>query len=277
MRHVILTYLTDYYSRFSNGSITSMHREGFKHPSFSELSERYQMFDVITNRPIVYDAKGKRVLEPLIGPGKQFYRAHSTMCRNEQPPVASCDCPIIISEIFPNDLMGVIQSRDFKQDILSRGIPAWIFSKRAEFVNGLSADQMLAIESVTSSMKSTFNARLKEAGISKATWLRWMKIPQFASKFSEESEHVLRSSVASATLALSDRISNGDMTAINYAFGMLGRYDPRDKDTENAKVVMARVLDAITTNVSDPETLKAIAASIQSSQAATGLIKGELL
>jgi len=41
--------------------------------------------------------------------------------------------------------------------------------------------------------------------------------------------------------------------------------------------VMARVLDAITTNVSDPETLKAIAASIQSSQAATGLIKGELL
>lgn len=122
-------------------------------------------------------------------------------------------------------------------------------------------DYALSILSDTTSRKS-YNARMRDAGLSPAKLLAWRKNPAFDRAFTTITETIAQQ-YEPAMLELARRAGDGDIRAIEKSLEISGRYNPNTQGTIDVLVVINRVTEILAKHLSDqPEVLRSIAGDL---------------
>ena len=145
----------------------------------------------------------------------------------------------------------LINNKHFQEACEHRGHPT--FEKA-----GLSTQQLLAIPALTDSTTPSLAARLKKAGITDKTYQQWKKQPAFAKMLDRN----LKDLEPEMLTALSGQAVNGDLRAIELAFEITGKHNPRQQQQVDLQVIVGKVLEAITQEVKDTDTLARINARL---------------
>lgn len=112
--------------------------------------------------------------------------------------------------------------------------------------------------------KKSWGARLKEAGISQATFTAWMKNPAFARRWNELSEGVL-SNYGVALVELGRKAGEGDMQAIKLQLAASGRFSESQQAQIDVMAAMNRILEILAKHLADhPEIMQAVAQDLSS-------------
>lgn len=101
--------------------------------------------------------------------------------------------------------------------------------------------------------------KLNELGISSQKWMAWLRQPAFQEYLRKRAESMFSANDYKAFAALGAEAAGGDVSALKLFFEMRGIYNPRVQIDVNVEVVLARVVEIISTHVKDPLALQAIA------------------
>jgi hypothetical protein len=128
---------------------------------------------------------------------------------------------------------------EFKEALERRGIS---FAGGA----GLSEKQATALAILTNpgDARST-TAKLKDLGVSYATFQNWMRQPLFSRMYRERTERVLEDIVPAAIVGLATNVESGNQRSIEFALKMSGRFDPDAVEVQNARQIVLTLVEAI--------------------------------
>ena len=158
----------------------------------------------------------------------------------------------------------------FTNAMLSRGVP-W------KDHHGLTGQQMYALQILTDPTdRRELGRKLKAIGITHIQYRAWMKQPHFSSYLAKVTGNMLEEHIPDFTTALTNKALSGDLNAIKYAFEVSGHHDPDTKKIADLQLVMNQLIEIITRNVTDQETLARISNELHLTLVGQGIIKGEI-
>lgn len=100
----------------------------------------------------------------------------------------------------------------------------------------------------------TMAQKLRKAGVTNTKYQGFMRQPVFRQQVEALSEQLLGNK-HEALIMLSKKVGEGDLNSIKYQLEVNERYNPRKQDGIDSIELLARVVDIVTRNVHDPETL----------------------
>jgi len=162
----------------------------------------------------------------------------------------------------------------FLEVLYSRGLPAVesLTVRREDphvvtsiaLSEALEPRQLLALSVMTdTTQRLTLETRLRRAGISKSEWQNWMRNKKFRAKFENIARETFIRSQSMIDLQLASGALEGKLDFIKYYNEVSGRHDPNKQAKVEVRAVLAAVVEIITRNVTDPETLNRISSEMQ--------------
>ncbi len=158
------------------------------------------------------------------------------------------------------DLNESLQHDIFLKALYNRGIkPPNVLEE------GLTNEQVAAIATICNfADRRSRTAKLKSLGISVTKWQGWLKDKAFREYLHTFSAANFEDNVHVAHEGLLNAVDRGSVDAIKFYMEITGRYTQGSQETQNIKIVLARVIESIQRHVKDPEILRSIATDFES-------------
>lgn len=145
---------------------------------------------------------------------------------------------------------------EFKQALQYRGVE-WGENP------GLSQEQGFALlKLLDPSDRRSTSTKLKELGIPFAKYEAWTKQPLFMATYKKRSEAMFEASAPVAITALLGEVEDRNMRAIELYLAMSGRWNPAERQVEDARAVVMKFIESLTRHETNPEIRKAIMADV---------------
>lgn len=146
---------------------------------------------------------------------------------------------------------------EFKAALRYRGVE-WVDG------SGLTAEQNYTLLALLDpSDRRTTRAKLKELGVPFAKYEVWTKQPLFMETLAKRQGSLFSATIVPlAENALMGEIEARNMRAIEIGLAMSGRWNPAEKQVEDARAVVMKVLESVIRHVPDPDARKAIMADV---------------
>ena len=129
--------------------------------------------------------------------------------------------------------------------------------------SGLSAEQSMAIEILSDPHYGVLKTRIRKAGITPATFEKWMLHEPFQKQLSLLAQRRMNSSKSLVDIQLTAQAVEGQMDAIRYFDKRVGR-DPDKVEAMDGRKVIDIVVDVMTKYLTDqPELLRQMAAELE--------------
>lgn len=151
-----------------------------------------------------------------------------------------------------NDLF---KTKAFQQACEVRGTPIW-------GREGLSDRQLMAVHFILDSTIPTLAGRLRAAGVTMKEYNLWRKDPNFRKVLATVGGDVLKDATTDMETTLTGLAVNGDLRAIELAFEITGRHNPKNQQLIDLQILVGKLIEAIKEEVKDPETLRRLSARI---------------
>lgn len=124
---------------------------------------------------------------------------------------------------------------------------------------GLHSLQQAALIAITDfSNTKTLKAKLESVGATLSQHQAWMRNPMYAAAYRSRTEEQFKDAVPTALNALLTNVEKGDQRAIEKVLEITGRYNPNQKELENARVVIVTLVEAIQKHIKDPTIMQDI-------------------
>lgn len=121
-------------------------------------------------------------------------------------------------------------------------------------------EQLAAITAIVNfDDKRTRGSKLKDLGISVATWDGWMKDERFRDFVHELSNKNFSNALHVAQEGLLTAVEDGKVDAIKYYMELTGRAKEADPALQNIRVIMSRIIESIQYRVKDPDIIRLVA------------------
>lgn len=140
--------------------------------------------------------------------------------------------------------------------INEEGSPVGNQAKQAKLtpVQLIVANTMLDLADTRSTKK-----KLQDLGCTTATYQMWLRDEHFSSYLRERAESLVGDIQHEAMLALVDRVSSGDLKAIQYYHELTGRYVQQSSSNQSSsshdlQSMIVRIIEIIIDEVDDPQT-----------------------
>lgn len=164
----------------------------------------------------------------------------------------------LLSRQFPDfDLEANLKNEVFLNALKNRGI------KLPSSDDNLSNEQVAAIAAVANFVADgrSLRAKLKDLGISPTKWQGWMRQKEFKTFLHDLTGNNFKDSLHVAQEGLLRSVERGNTDAIKFYLEATGQY--QSPETQNIKIILSRIMEAITINVKDPDVVRAIAADFE--------------
>ena len=139
---------------------------------------------------------------------------------------------------------------------------------------GLHPLQQAALVAITDfTSTKTLKAKLESVGATPSQHQAWMKNPLYAESYRERTEAQFKDAVPTAMNALLSNVEKGDQRAIEKVLEITGRYNPNQRELENARVVIVTLVEALQRHVKDPEVMKAILEEVNNRSSVAALMQ----
>lgn len=161
----------------------------------------------------------------------------------------------------------VYATSEFKQALEHRGIATPENS-------GLTAEQSMAILTLSNPDGKTLRAKLTGMGISWPKYHAWMRQPLFAETLRQRSEQTLGDAIPVALNQLVANADKGDQRAIEKVLEITGRYNPAMVDVANARQVVLIMVEAVLKHVSSKEERDAILGEVETAMTKMSIVSG---
>jgi hypothetical protein len=167
----------------------------------------------------------------------------------------------------------VWQVQPFLEVLYSRGLPAVesLTVRREDphvvtsiaLSEALEPRQLLALSVMTdTTQRLTLETRLRRAGIQKSEWQNWMRNKKFRAKFEAIARETFIRSQSMIDLQLASGALEGKLDFIKYYNEVSGRHDPNKQAKISVQQILNDVVEIITRNVTDSDTLQRISAEL---------------
>jgi len=130
---------------------------------------------------------------------------------------------------------------------------------------------LIAITDFTST--KTLRAKLESVGATPAQHQAWLKNPLYAEAYKLRTEEQFRDAVPTAMNALLSNVEKGDQRAIEKVLEITGRYNPNQRELENARVVIVTLVEALQKHVKDPAVMQAILDEVNNRTSVSALMQ----
>jgi hypothetical protein len=110
--------------------------------------------------------------------------------------------------------------------------------------------------------KRALSTKLKELGVPMPRFQAWLKQPLFFEIYNKHSQNAYREALPALRNRLISNAESGDHKAIELVFAITNEWNPAQQSLEDARVIIMKIVEAITTHVKDPEVRKAILTDI---------------
>lgn len=107
-----------------------------------------------------------------------------------------------------------------------------------------------------------FKRKLDKANITSAKYQAWLRNPDFKAQIDRLSERLVANN-HEALVMLSQKVGEGDLSAIKYQLEVNSRYNPQQQQQMDSMVFMQKVLEIIANNVRDPDILRSVASEMK--------------
>jgi hypothetical protein len=170
-------------------------------------------------------------------------------------------------------ISSVVLTDEFKDAMEQRGI-SW----RPDDYSGISTEQMYAIQILTdpTHKAKTLQAKLRLAGVPYAKYRNWLKQPTFSRYLNNLTEGMLSEHAGDMHTVLLNKALNGDLNAIKYAHELSGRHDPNQQQVKDLGRIVDALIEVISQEVTDQETLIRISNKMSLIMSTTTPIQGEI-
>ena len=110
--------------------------------------------------------------------------------------------------------------------------------------------------------------KLQDNGVSSATYQMWLRDPEFSGYLQQRAESLIGDSQHEAMIALMDKVTSGDLKAIQYYHEITGRYvqqpnSPVGTNNQDLHNIVVRMVEIIIDEVDDADTAARIADRIK--------------
>lgn len=166
------------------------------------------------------------------------------------------DIHMLWPRIPKTTISGILLTDEFKKALDHRGV-VW------DPENGLTMEQQTTLLKLSNPFdKRSLAVKLKELGVAMPKFQGWLKQPLFFEVYNKYSQNAYKEALPALRNRLISNAENGDHKAIELVFAITNEWNPAQQSLEDARVVIMKIVEAITTHVKDPETRKAILTDI---------------
>lgn len=158
----------------------------------------------------------------------------------------------VIQQIPEKRVEVIMYAPEFRRAMLIRGVD---YSGQSR----MTQQQDMAIMIMSAPDGLTFTQKLKKAKVAPSTWRAWLKNKAFREVWDRVGGTLLTDHETDMMVALTGEALKGDVGAIKYAFEVSGRHNPAKQQAIDAEVLMAKLIEVIQEEVTDPEILGRIA------------------
>jgi hypothetical protein len=166
-----------------------------------------------------------------------------------------------------DDISKVLASKEFHQTLVLRGV-------RTEDPSGqqhLSGEQMMALSALTDLSSSlTLERRLKKVGVTWYQYQAWLHDPLFRSHLDQLSHKAFESATSQIDMQLASGALEGRLDFIKTYYEITGRNSPDRKAHQDVQMILNAVVEIVTRNVKDSQTLSRISAELSAVVAKLG-------
>lgn len=139
---------------------------------------------------------------------------------------------------------------------------------------GLHPLQQAALIAITDfSSTKTLKAKLESVGATLSQHQAWMRNPLYAEAYRVRTEEQFKDAVPTAMNALLSNVEKGDQRAIEKVLEITGRYNPNQRELENARVVIVTLVEALQKHVKDPAVMQAILDEVNNKTSVAALMQ----
>ena len=147
-------------------------------------------------------------------------------------------------------------TQEFKDALAYRGVD-W------DPENGLTMEQQTTLLKLSDPFdKRALSTKLKELGVPMPRYQAWLKQPLFFEIYNKYSQNSYREALPALRNRLVSNAEAGDHKAIELVFAITNEWNPAQQSLEDARVIIMKIVEAITTHVKDPDVRKAILTDI---------------
>jgi hypothetical protein len=158
----------------------------------------------------------------------------------------------------------VMASQEYHDMLVLRGV-------RDTDTSGLSGEQMRALAVLVDTSKSlSLERKLKNAGISWYQWQMWMHSPLFRAHHDRLAQKAFESATSQIDLQVASGALDGKLDFIKYYHELTGRNSPDRRAHQDVQMILNSVVEIITRNVQDSDTLARISAELSAVVAKLG-------
>lgn len=156
-----------------------------------------------------------------------------------------------------------MQSKQYHNMMVLRGV--------INEADGLSGEQMRALSIMTDTASNlNLTAKLKKAGIPWYKWQAWQNDPLFRAHHDRLANELFKKAQASVDEAVVTGATAGKLEFIKYFNEISGKHDPQRRAHQDVQTILNGIVEIVTRNVTDPDTLRQISAELSAVVAKLG-------
>lgn len=165
-----------------------------------------------------------------------------------------------VSTLWPSipkpTISKMMLTKEFKDALAYRGVE-W------DPESGLTMEQQTTLLKLSDPFdKRALSTKLKELGVPMPRYQAWLKQPLFFEIYNKYSQNNYREALPALRNRLISNAEAGDHKAIELVFAITNEWNPAQQSLEDARVIIMKIVEAITTHVKDPDVRKAILTDI---------------
>lgn len=166
------------------------------------------------------------------------------------------DIHVLWPKLPKKTISALLLTAEFKQAIEYRGV-VW------DPEQGLTMEQQTTLLKLSNPFdKRALATKLKELGVPLPKFQGWLKQPLFFEIYNKYSQNAYKEALPALRNRLISNAEAGDHKAIELVFAITNEWNPAQQSLEDARVVIMKIVEAITTHVRDPDIRKAILTDI---------------
>lgn len=159
-----------------------------------------------------------------------------------------------------------LRTTAFIQDMARRGV------RLDEMAQQLTTEQIAFVQMMRNPEGRKLAIIMKRAGVTKAKFDGWMKQPLFSKYFQKTIGDDSETALMLSEITLAQKAQEGDMGALKFLWEYKDKYNAAKNTNANDAMEFVRiVLGAVSRNVKDPDTIKAIKDEIEAYQLTQGV------
>lgn len=175
---------------------------------------------------------------------------------------------IKLTGLSERSIARTISSREFVKRMGRHGI-RWEQNRKYPVLN---PEQVLLIKYISDpTVKLDLREKLKKAGIPYSVYRTWLTQPAFREALFSFAEDTLDAHTPDFNTKLVEKGLTGDLNAIRFIYELTGRHDPTKQQTIDFQRMVMLLVEIVTRNVRDPETLRRINSEMDN------VIKGDIV